>query len=75
MDYINVPNFVLIGLSCCHLVSKIPKFYRFFGLMHLLVSPSGKIHRKLNNEHGYKTTNFPYCTAVVMTCLYSLSVK
>jgi len=56
-----VPNFVSIGLFCRPLAAKNPKFLRFFGLRHLVLSPIGNSLTKLNT--GAQQQTFPYPTA------------
>ena len=56
-----VPKFDSIGLFCRPLTAKHPKFCRFFGLRHLVVSTVGGNLRKLNT--GAQLQTFPYPTA------------
>jgi len=66
--YVYLRNFVSIGLFCHPVAAENPNFCRFFGLLHLVVSPFGSSLRKLNT--GAQLQTFPYPT-VSKSFLYS----
>ena len=59
--HVYLRNFVSIGLFCCPVAAKNPNFCRFFGLRHLVLSPTGNILTKLYT--GAQLQTFPYPTA------------
>jgi len=61
MVYAYVPNFVSIDLFCRPLLAKNPQFLPFFGLRHLMLSPTGNSLTKLNTDAQLRA--FPYPTA------------
>ena len=55
--YVYLRNFVSIGLFCRPVATKNPNlcvFLSFFGLRHLVMSPTGNSLTKLNTVHNYK---------------------